>query len=315
MIMSVLEDTPWDDGHHHSILFLEQHTLENYQQISTPSTIVVISTVLESTHNVFAEGNLSNISPTIPIDISIKPGIVENVHIGASYSFDEIVTYTSLFKEFRDIFAWSYEEMSGIDPEIVIHEIKTYPDAKPVRQRLRPVHPRKEAAIKLEVEKLLKDGFIYPVALTYLVSNLVLIDKKQGTIRVCVLIIGILIKLVQKTTFLPLLSIKLSMTTSGVKSFLLWMVSLVIIKLTSFPRINIRLLLFVLGVLLLIGNFLLVLRTLAPLLNALCLMHFMISSTSFNPIWTIYSLILCAEPITPTISGLFSFTVGSTGSI
>jgi hypothetical protein len=24
MIMSVMEDTPWDDGHHHSILFLEQ---------------------------------------------------------------------------------------------------------------------------------------------------------------------------------------------------------------------------------------------------------------------------------------------------
>jgi hypothetical protein len=31
MIMSVMEDTPWDDGHHRSILFLEQHTIENYQ--------------------------------------------------------------------------------------------------------------------------------------------------------------------------------------------------------------------------------------------------------------------------------------------
>jgi hypothetical protein len=45
MIMSIMEDTPWDDGHHHSILFLEQQTLENYQRISTSSTIVVISTV------------------------------------------------------------------------------------------------------------------------------------------------------------------------------------------------------------------------------------------------------------------------------
>jgi hypothetical protein len=186
MIMSVMGDTPWDDGHHRSIIFLEQHTLENYQRISTPSTVVIISTIPESTHDVFAEGNLSNISPTIPIDISIKPGIVENVHIGASCSPDEIVTYTSLFKEFHDIFAWSYEEMSGIDPEIVIHEIKTYLDAKPVRQRLCPVHPRKAAAIKLEVEKLLKVSFIYPMALTDWVSNLVPIDKKQGTIRVCV---------------------------------------------------------------------------------------------------------------------------------
>jgi hypothetical protein len=186
MIMSVMEETPWDDGHHRSILFLEQHTLENYQWILTLSTAVVISTVPRSAHDVFVEGNLSNISPTIPIDISVKPGIVENVHIGASCSPDEIVTYTSLFKEFCDIFAWSYEEIAGIDPAIVVHEIKTYPDAKPVQQRLRPVHPHKAVAIKLEVEKLLKAGFIYPMALTDWVSNPVPIDKKGGNIRVCI---------------------------------------------------------------------------------------------------------------------------------
>jgi hypothetical protein len=186
MIMSVMEDTPWDDVHHRSILFLEQHTLENYQRILAPSTVVFISNVPRSAHDVFSKGNLSNISPTIPIDISITPGIVENVHIGASCSYDEIVTYTSLFKEFHDIFAWSYEEMPGIFPAIVVHEIKTCPRAKPVQQFLRPVHPHKAVAIKLEVEKLLKAGFIYPVALTEWVSNPVPIDKKGGSIRVCV---------------------------------------------------------------------------------------------------------------------------------
>jgi hypothetical protein len=109
MIMSVMEDTPWNNGHHCSILFLEQHTIESYQWISTPSTVVIISTIPESTHNVFSEGNLSNISPTIPLNISIKPGIVENLHIGASCSPEEIITYKSLFKEFCDVFSWSYE--------------------------------------------------------------------------------------------------------------------------------------------------------------------------------------------------------------
>jgi hypothetical protein len=98
MIMSVMEDTPWNNGHHRSILFLEQHTIESYQWISTLSTVVIISTIPESTHDVFSEGNLRNISLTIPLDISIKPGIVENVHIGASCSTDEIITYKSLFK-------------------------------------------------------------------------------------------------------------------------------------------------------------------------------------------------------------------------
>ena len=68
--------------------------------------------------------------------------------------------------------------MPGIDPSIVIHEIKTYPDAQPVRQKLRPVHPRKTAAIKAEIEKLLKAGFIYPVPLTDWVSNVVPVTKK-----------------------------------------------------------------------------------------------------------------------------------------
>ena len=46
----------------------------------------------------------------------------------------------------------------GIDLSIVIHEIKTYPDAKRVRQRLLQIHPRKATAIKAEVEKLLQIG-------------------------------------------------------------------------------------------------------------------------------------------------------------
>jgi hypothetical protein len=40
MIMTVMsmEDTPWDDGHHRSILFLEPETIESYQRILNPST-------------------------------------------------------------------------------------------------------------------------------------------------------------------------------------------------------------------------------------------------------------------------------------
>ena len=75
--------------------------------------------------------------------------------------------------------------MSGIDPRIVEHEIKMYSDAKPVRQRLHAMNPRKAPAIKDEIEKLLKAGFIYPIPLTEWVLNHVSVDKKQGAIRIC----------------------------------------------------------------------------------------------------------------------------------
>ena len=80
---------------------------------------------------------MANISATMPINISVKSDVIENVYIGENCSPKEIAIYTALFKEFRDIFSWSYEEMPGIDPSIVQHEICTYPDAKPIRQKLR----------------------------------------------------------------------------------------------------------------------------------------------------------------------------------
>ena len=97
-----------------------------------------------------ADGNMMNISSTSFISISRNPGMIENVYIG------EKCSHAELFKEFRDIFAWSYDEMPGINPRIVEHEIKTYPNANPVRQRLHAVNPRKAPVIKVEIEKLLK---------------------------------------------------------------------------------------------------------------------------------------------------------------
>ena len=56
-----------------------------------------------------ADGNMANLSPTIPINISLDLGKVENVYIGVGHSPDDIKDYNELFKEFHDIIAWSYE--------------------------------------------------------------------------------------------------------------------------------------------------------------------------------------------------------------
>ena len=68
--------------------------------------------------------------------------------------------------------------MPGIDPSIVVHKIKTYPTATQGRHKLHQVHPRKDVAIKTEVEKLLKAGVIYPIPLTKWVSNIIPVKKK-----------------------------------------------------------------------------------------------------------------------------------------
>jgi hypothetical protein len=177
-----VSERPWDDMHHRSYFLPSLERIEQEDFRSTLSEIVGHVVVPLDTHGIYAEGNMASISPTVPIDISRTPGKIENVNIGVDCSPEETPIYTNLFKEFRDVFVWSYEELPGIDPHIVEHEIRTYPDAKPVRQHLRVVNPRKAPAIKAEVEKLLNVGFIYLVPLTKWVSNLVPMNKKQGTI-------------------------------------------------------------------------------------------------------------------------------------
>ena len=47
------------------------------------------------------------------------------------------------------------------------------------------MNPIKAPTIRAEIEKLLKSSFIYPISLTEWVSNPILVDKKQGMIRIC----------------------------------------------------------------------------------------------------------------------------------
>ena len=64
------------------------------------------------------------------------------------------------------MFCLIFWEMFAIDPSIVEHDIKTYPDAKPVRHYLSPHNLIKVASIKAENEKLLHTNFIYHIRLT-----------------------------------------------------------------------------------------------------------------------------------------------------
>ena len=121
---------------------------------------------------------MSNILPTIKINISTNPEVVEEIMLGESCYLEEVVSYKALFQEFSDIFAWSYTEMPSLDPSIVEHHIDTWPDVAPVCQKQRPIHPSKVATVKAEIEKLCTASFIYPISYTTWVSNTIPVNKK-----------------------------------------------------------------------------------------------------------------------------------------
>jgi len=84
------EDPPWLDHHHHSSFIPSHGAMTTYlgKFASCIPSKMLQTPIL--THEAFSEGNMGNIMQTMPIDISIKPRIVENIHIGVTCSLEEI---------------------------------------------------------------------------------------------------------------------------------------------------------------------------------------------------------------------------------
>jgi hypothetical protein len=79
-------DKTWDDMHYHSYFLPEIARIKQDDFRSTLSEIDGHGIVPLDMHDIYAEGNMASISPTITIDISYIPGNIENVYIGADCS-------------------------------------------------------------------------------------------------------------------------------------------------------------------------------------------------------------------------------------
>ena len=78
------------------------------------------------------------------------------------------------------MFAWTYDEMPGLDPGLVVHSLNVDPGIRPIVQPARVFHTKVEAQIIQEVKKLLTTGFIKPIQHPKWLSNIVPVKKKNG---------------------------------------------------------------------------------------------------------------------------------------
>ena len=69
------------------------------------------------------------------------PDQLKEIRIGSSLSPDERSRLIDLLKSYLDVITWSYEDMLGLDPTIVQHHLPILPHARPVKQKLRRLHP------------------------------------------------------------------------------------------------------------------------------------------------------------------------------
>ena len=108
------------------------------------------------------------------------------VNLGKCCSLGERSKFISLFKQYRDVFYWTYEDLKTYDTKIIQHVIPIKVGIKPYQQPLRKMHPKLEPLIQSEVKKLLDAKIIFKFRHSEWVSNLVPVRKKSGEIRLCV---------------------------------------------------------------------------------------------------------------------------------
>ncbi|XP_016652688.1 PREDICTED: uncharacterized protein LOC107882019 [Prunus mume] len=85
------------------------------------------------------------------------------VKIGTSLSQElryDLVAFLCLNSE---VFAWSYNDMPDISPDVISHRLSINPAVQPVRQKRSAYDPERYEAMKAEVDKLSTIGFIKEV--------------------------------------------------------------------------------------------------------------------------------------------------------
>ncbi|XP_068323335.1 uncharacterized protein [Pyrus communis] len=73
------------------------------------------------------------------------------VKIGTTLSPPTRLTLISFLQKNTEVFAWSYEDMPGISPDIICHRLSINPKTKPVKQKRRSYDVEQYEAMKAEV--------------------------------------------------------------------------------------------------------------------------------------------------------------------
>lgn len=87
---------------------------------------------------------------------------------------------TLLLRNNLEVFAWSHDDMLGIDLNITVHQLNISPFFLPFGQKKKAFAQERDKAITEEVCKLLKVGFIREVYYPEWLANIVIIKMENG---------------------------------------------------------------------------------------------------------------------------------------
>jgi hypothetical protein len=86
----------------------------------------------------------------------------------------------------KDVFAWSANDLCGVNRDVIEHSINVDPSFRPRKQRLRKMSDDKAEGARNEVKRLLSASVIREVKYPEWLANTVMVKKANGKWRMCI---------------------------------------------------------------------------------------------------------------------------------
>jgi ribonuclease HI len=160
---------------------------ENDQKINpVPRSLVALEQLFDR-----QDGHKPKEETTIkPCDyIEVDIGTNEDprmVKIGKSTPKEEREEIIKLLRKYRDVLAFTYDELKVYREDVIQHTIPLKEEAKPFRQKLRQINLKLAPLVQKELQKMLAAGIIAQTRHSSWCPNLVVVRKKNGSIKLCV---------------------------------------------------------------------------------------------------------------------------------
>jgi hypothetical protein len=110
----------------------------------------------------------------------------ERVLLGSQLSDEQERTLLRFLFNNKDVFAWTANDLYGVNRDVIEHSLNVDPSFRPRKQRLWKMSEDKAEGDRNEVKRLLSAGVIREVTYPEWLANTVMVKKANGKWRMCI---------------------------------------------------------------------------------------------------------------------------------
>jgi hypothetical protein len=107
----------------------------------------------------------------------------QKVVIGSQLSKQQEKALSKFLFNNRDVFAWSANDLCGVNRDVIEHSLNIDPTIRPRKQKLRKMSNDKAEGARNEVKRLLSAGVIREVTYLEWLANTVIVKKANRKVK------------------------------------------------------------------------------------------------------------------------------------